>query len=287
MTRIAIGDVQGCGEELRALVARTGFSADRDQLWFVGDLVNRGPQSLDVLRWVRSLGDAAIVVLGNHDLHLLAVAYGGHRRLRAGDTLEAILAARDRDSLLEWLLHRPLAWQDDDDAARPASRGDVRGDLLVHAGLVPQWSGADALRLAAEVEQQLRRAPEALFATMYGNQPDRWDESLTGPDRWRVVINVLTRMRFCRANGRIDLRHKGAPGTQPEGWLPWFDVPSRASADRRVICGHWSTLGLLQRPDLLALDTGCVWGGALTAVSLDDERCWQLPCRGHQTPGDD
>jgi bis(5'-nucleosyl)-tetraphosphatase (symmetrical) len=277
MTRIAIGDVQGCAAELQALVASTGFSPDRDRLWFVGDLVNRGPGSLEVLRWVRSLGDAAVVVLGNHDLHLLAVAYGGHRALRDEDTLDAVLGARDRGPLLEWLLHRPLAWQD----------ADAPRELMVHAGLVPQWSAADALRLARAVEGELRRDPEAVFATMYGNRPDRWDEALQGEERRRFVINALTRLRYCRADGTIDLKLKGRPGTQPRPWLPWFDVPSRASRSTRIVCGHWSTLGLLERPDVLALDTGCVWGGALTAVSLDDGRRWQRPCRGFQAPGGD
>jgi bis(5'-nucleosyl)-tetraphosphatase (symmetrical) len=284
MTRIAIGDVQGCAEELRALVAKTGFSPDRDQLWLVGDLVNRGPRSLDVLRYVRSLGDAAIVVLGNHDLHLLAVAFGGHRELRPDDTLDAILAAPDRAALLDWLLQRPLAWQD------PGARRDGGGagsDLMVHAGLVPQWQAHDALALAREVEQELRRDPERVFGSMYGNRPDRWDDALRGAERRRFVINALTRMRYCRADGSIDLKQKGRPGSQPASLLPWFDVPGRASRATRVICGHWSTLGLLRRPDVLALDTGCVWGGALTAASLDDERLWRLPCRGHQAPGGD
>jgi bis(5'-nucleosyl)-tetraphosphatase (symmetrical) len=294
MARIAIGDVQGCGEELRALVKRTGFSADRDQLWFVGDLVNRGPGSLDVLRFVRSLGEAAVTVLGNHDLHLLAVAYGGHRQLRADDTLEEVLRARDRGPLLDWLLHRPLAWLHGGAAARPGTTGDStpasadprrRGDLLVHAGLVPQWSAADVLRLARQVERDLRRDPEGVFATMYGNRPDRWDASLEGADRRRFVINALTRMRFCQADGTIDLKLKGRPGSQPSPWQPWFDVASRASRDVRVICGHWSTLGLLQRADVLALDTGCVWGGGLTAVSLEDGRRWRQTCRNHQVPG--
>jgi len=275
MARIAIGDVQGCGEELQALVKRTGFSIDRDQLWFVGDLVNRGPRSLDVLRYVRSLGDAAVVVLGNHDLHLLAVAYGGQRKLRDDDTLDAVLEARDRTPLLDWLLHRPLAWQDD----------VQRGELLVHAGLVPQWSPADVLRLAREVERELRRDPEGVFLQMYGNRPDRWDESLAGADRRRFVINTLTRMRYCRPDGTIDLKLKGRPGSQPTPWQPWFDVASRASRGVRVVCGHWSTLGLLERRDILALDTGCVWGGGLTAVSLEDGRRWQEPCRDHQLPG--
>ncbi len=276
MARIAIGDVQGCAEELLALVKRTGFSSDRDQLWFVGDLVNRGPGSLEVLRFVRSLGDAAVTVLGNHDLHLLAIAFGGHRTLRDGDTLDAILAASDRDALLDWLLHRPLAWQP---AAAP------RADLMVHAGLAPQWSAADVLRLAREVERELQRDPERVFATMSGNRPDRWKDSLAGAERRRFVINALTRMRYCRPDGTLDLKLKGRPGSQPAPWQPWFDVDTRASRDVRVVCGHWSTLGLLEREDLLALDTGCVWGGALTAVSLDDGRRWQEPCRVRQLSG--
>jgi bis(5'-nucleosyl)-tetraphosphatase (symmetrical) len=275
MARIAIGDVQGCSEELQALVKRTGFSPDRDQLWFVGDLVNRGPRSLEVLRYVRSLGDAAVVVLGNHDLHLLAVAYGGQRKLRDDDTLDAVLEARDRGPLLEWLLHRPLAWQDE---AQPA-------ELMVHAGLVPQWRAADVLRLAREVERELRKDPANVFLQMYGNRPDCWDESLSGAGRRRFVINALTRMRYCRPDGTIDVKLKGRPGSQPAPWQPWFDVASRASRDVRVVCGHWSTLGLLERPDVLALDTGCVWGGGLTAVSLEDGRRWQEPCRDHQVPG--
>lgn len=289
MATYAIGDIQGCYDSLQRLLAHCAFDPASDRLWLVGDLVNRGPQSLETLRRVKGLGGAADCLLGNHDLHLLAVACGGARKLRDGDTLTAILAAQDREPLLEWLLHRPLAWQEPGAASAVAAGGGAAAanDLLIHAGLVPQWSAADALRLAREIEQQLRRAPEALFATMYGNRPDRWDESLTGPDRWRFVINALTRLRFCRADGTIDLKLKGAPGTQPRGWLPWFDVPSRASAATRVVCGHWSTLGLLQRPDLLALDSGCVWGGALTAVSLDDDRRWQLACRSHQTPGSD
>ena len=277
MARIAIGDVQGCLPELRRLLARARFSADRDQLWFVGDLVNRGPDSLGVLRFVRSLGANARVVLGNHDLHLLAVALGGGaRRMREDDTLVEVLGAADRDALLEWLLECPLAVAD-----------DSAGDLMVHAGLVPEWSPAQALQLAAEVGDRLRTTPRALLSAMYGNWPDRWRESLTGSDRDRFVINAMTRLRFCRADGSVDLKLKGRPGSQPDGWLPWFDVPGRASAGVRVIFGHWSTLGLLERPGLLGLDSGCIWGGALTARSLDDPRCWQEPCAGYAATGAD
>jgi bis(5'-nucleosyl)-tetraphosphatase (symmetrical) len=274
MARIAIGDVQGCHAELRALVARTGFRSDRDQLWFVGDLVNRGPRSLEVLRYVRALGDNAIVVLGNHDLHLLAIALGGVREARPGDTLDAVLAAPDREPLLEWLLHRPLAWRD-----------AASGDLMIHAGLVPQWSVARALDLAHEVAGKLQAAPQKVFAKMYGNRPDRWDEALEGAARRRFVINTLTRLRYCQADGTVDLKLKDSPSATPLPWRPWFDIDARASRGTRVIFGHWSTLGLMQRADLLALDTGCVWGGALTAVGLDDGQCWQEPCSGYQAPG--
>jgi bis(5'-nucleosyl)-tetraphosphatase (symmetrical) len=276
VARYAIGDIQGCCDELKALLARCNYSADRDQLWFVGDLVNRGPKSLETLRFVRSLGANATVVLGNHDLHLLALAHGSKRKAKDGDTLDAILDAPDRDQLLEWLEGRPLAVYD-----------EPRGDFLVHAGLAPEWTPREAAKYAREVEALLRDDARSLFDSMYGNKPDKWDASLRGTDRMRFVINVFTRMRFCTRDGRVDLKAKGAPGDQPDDLLPWFDVPGRASRDIRVVCGHWSTLGLKRRKDLLALDTGCVWGGALTAVNLDaDEPAIQLPCSGHQAPGE-
>ena len=275
MARYAIGDVQGCCDELKALLQRCDYSADRDQLWFVGDLVNRGPASLETLRFVRDLGANATVVLGNHDLHLLALAYGSKRKPKDGDTLDEILEAPDRDQLLEWLLQRPLAVFD-----------APRGDFLVHAGLVPEWTPLFAAKLAREVEAVLREDPRTLFDAMYGNKPDRWSEQLRGMDRLRFVINAFTRMRYCAADGIVDLKLKGAPGDQPAGFLPWFDVPERASREVRVICGHWSTLGFKRRDDLLALDTGCVWGGSLTAVNLDaNEDPVQLACSGHQEPG--
>ena len=284
MARIAIGDIQGCHDELRELLRTARFSADRDELWFVGDLVNRGPDSLGVLRFVRDLGDNARVVLGNHDLHLLAVARSaGVRRLRKDDTLDEVLAAPDREALLDWLQMRPLAVHSPADSG---ARGDLRPDLMVHAGVPPQWSVADTLRIAAEVEAALRADAPALFAAMYGDKPDRWDDALVGHDRLRFAINALTRMRFVDREGRVDLKLKGAPAAAPAGWLPWFEAPGRRSATARVIMGHWSTLGLIDRPDLLALDTGCVWGGALTAVSLDDPaRRWQVACAGHRAPG--
>lgn len=255
MARWAIGDVQGCAEELELLLAKIGFSAERDQLYFVGDLVNRGPRSLDVLRLARSLQDNAVCVLGNHDLHLLAVALAG-ARLRRNDTLDQILSAPDRAQLLEWLLQRPLAHF-------------AAGDLLVHAGVVPQWSCAQTLALAAELQQALRSRTERLLTHMYGDKPDQWDPSLHGMARLRFAINVLTRMRFCTADGRIDLKHKGRPESVSPPWMPWFAAPERASGDVRIVFGHWSALGFYRAPGLLGLDTGCVWGGALTAMNLD------------------
>lgn len=275
MARYAIGDIQGCCDELKALLTRIDYSADRDQLWFVGDLVNRGPQSLETLRFVRALGASATVVLGNHDLHLLALAFGSKRKPRDSDTLDAVLEAPDRDQLLEWLLSRPLAVFD-----------EPHGDFLVHAGLVPEWTPRVAAKLAREVEAVLRDDARALFDAMYGNKPDKWNENLRGMDRLRFAINVFTRLRFCERDGTIDLKMKNAPGEQPEHLLPWFDVPGRASRDVRIVCGHWSTLGLKRRKDLLALDTGCVWGGSLTAVNLDEDgEPVQLACKAHQEPG--
>ena len=275
MARYAIGDIQGCFDELKALLERCHYSADRDELWFVGDLVNRGPKSLETLRFVRSLGAGATVVLGNHDLHLLALAFGSKRKPKDGDTLDEVLEARDRDQLLEWLSGRPLAVFD-----------EPRGDFLVHAGLVPEWSPRFAAQLAREVEAVLRDDARSLFDAMYGNKPEKWSEDLRGMDRLRFVINAFTRMRYCRRDGTLDLKVKDAPGEQPTELLPWFDVPGRRSADVRVICGHWSTLGLVRRRDLLALDTGCVWGGALTAVNLDAQVApVQSACAAHQDPG--
>jgi bis(5'-nucleosyl)-tetraphosphatase (symmetrical) len=274
VTRYAIGDVQGCEKELRALLKRIGFSADRDRLWFVGDLVNRGPRSLAALRLVRALADNAIVVLGNHDLHLLALAHGAHRRRRS-DTLDEVLAAPDREALLEWLLARPLAHADGK-------------DLMVHAGIVPQWSVALTLRLASEVSAALQRNARAVFKHMYGDEPDHWDEHLEGMERLRFTINVLTRMRLCTAEGRIDVALKGAPAAAPSPLRPWFEHPGRKSRDARVIFGHWSALGLVQRAGVIGLDTGCVWGGTLTALDLDREgppAC--VPCAEHQRLGAD
>lgn len=275
MSRHAIGDIQGCCDELRALLTRLKFSADRDRLWFVGDLVNRGPRSLEVLRYVRALGDNAIVVLGNHDLHLLAIACGC-RPARRSDTLEEILRAPDRDALLEWLATRPLAYFE-------------AGDLLVHAGIVPQWTVEITLGLAREVEGALRNDPRNLFDHMYGDEPDQWRDDLTGTDRLRLAINVLTRMRVCTNEGRINLALKGKPPAAGSPWRPWFDIESRRSRDARIVFGHWSALGLILREQVIGLDSGCVWGGALTAIDLDGDPAAlpapvAVPCGGYQSP---
>jgi bis(5'-nucleosyl)-tetraphosphatase (symmetrical) len=223
----------------------------------VGDLVNRGPHSLRALRLVRSLDANAVCVLGNHDLHLLAVALVG-ARLRRHDTLGDVLGAPDRDTLIEWLLQRPLAFQDPD-----------YPELLVHAGLVPQWTVAQTLELAAEVQQALKTDPHRLLSRLYGDKPDRWQPTLAGTARLRFAINVCTRLRFCTSEGRINFEQKGPPESASAPWLPWYRVPERASRGRRIVFGHWSALGLHTADGVLGLDTGCVWGGALTAANLD------------------
>jgi bis(5'-nucleosyl)-tetraphosphatase (symmetrical) len=247
------------------LLATVAFDRACDRLWLVGDLVNRGPDSLGCLRFARSLGDAAVVVLGNHDLHLLSLAEGFSRG-RSRDTLEQVLDAPDRIALLEWLRHRPLM--------------HVEGRFaMVHGGLLPEWSVAQASALAGEIEAQLR-APgyRELLRDMYGDKPDRWDPDARGIERSRLIINAMTRLRVCTANGRMVLGFKGDPADLEGDLLPWFDVPGRASRDATIVCGHWSALGLKVREDLLALDSGCVWGRALSAVRLEDRKLFQVPC---------
>ena len=278
MTRYAIGDVQGCNDELQALIARLNFSADSDQIYFVGDLVNRGPASLQVLRFVRSLGDNAVVVLGNHDLHLLAVVHGV-RRNRKSDTLDDVLTAPDRDALLEWLITRPMA--------HIHTHRDGRTDLIVHAGLIPQWTTDVTLALARDVESALRNDPSRVFDHMYGDEPDRWSDDLSEKDRLRFTINVLTRLRVCTADGRIDLKWKGKPPPPNSPYQPWFDIERRQTRDNRVVFGHWSALGFVQRNGVVGLDSGCVWGGSLTALDLDTDRPpITVPCSGYQLPDD-
>jgi len=265
----AIGDLQGCFAPFEALLEKIGFDARRDRLWFVGDLVNRGPDSLRCLRFVKDLGAAAVTVLGNHDLHLVCVAEG-LEKTRKRDTLEDVLGAPDRDELTEWLRTRPLL--------------HVEGHhVLVHAGLLPGWSVPRARELAAEVEAQLR-GPDyrVLLQRMYGDEPRRWSDSLTGVDRWRVVINAMTRLRVCDSDGAMVLAFKGEPGDAMDAWIPWFDFPRRASGDHVVVCGHWSALGLKLREDLLSLDSGCIWGRSLSAVRLEDRALFAVPCPARQ-----
>ncbi|MFL6600638.1 MAG: symmetrical bis(5'-nucleosyl)-tetraphosphatase [Steroidobacteraceae bacterium] len=277
MTRYAIGDVQGCYDELQALIARLDFSADRDQIYFVGDLVNRGPASLQVLRFVRSLGDNAVVVLGNHDLHLLAVVHGV-RRNRKSDTLDDVLTAPDRDVLLEWLITRPMA--------HLHTHSDGRADLMVHAGVIPQWTVEVTLGLARDVESALRNDASRVFNHMYGDEPDRWSDELSEKDRLRFTINVLTRLRVCTPDGRIELKWKGKPPPSNSPYQPWFDI-ERQSHDSRIIFGHWSALGFVQRNGVVGLDSGCVWGGSLTAFDLDTDRPpITVACSGYQLPDD-
>jgi bis(5'-nucleosyl)-tetraphosphatase (symmetrical) len=276
MTTYAIGDIQGCYDDLMRLLESIHFEPARDILWFVGDLVNRGPKSLETLRFVRALGDAAITVLGNHDLHLLALE-AGKRPPKKKDTLHTIFEATDCDELLHWLRHRPLIHYDRD-----------RNQVLVHAGLPPQWKAKKAAAYAAEVEAILRSDQHLeLFHNMYGDEPTLWDPELTGWPRIRFIINALTRMRYCSANGRLNLNEKFAPGSQPKGLIPWFEAPERRSRKKEIIFGHWSTLGLVRREGVIALDTGCVWGGRLTAVDLDDPQrtTYGCDCAGALKPG--
>jgi len=269
-----IGDVQGCALALQRLLSEIDFSPSRDRLVLLGDLVNRGPDSLAVLQMLAPLQGAATCLLGNHDLHLLAAAEGA-RPLHRSDTLDDILDSPEREVWIDWVRQRRMA-------------DTAHGWLLVHAGVVPQWTVADTLSLAAEVETLLR-GPDlpGFLRRMYGNEPLRWDDELQGPDRWRFVINVLTRIRFCAADGTLDLKAKEGADTAPPGLMPWFDVPGRRTAEAPIAFGHWSTLGLRNQPELLALDTGCVWGGALTAVRVDGGRreVTQVPCDRAQTPG--
>ncbi len=265
MATYAIGDLQGCYREFLQLVDLIGFNATRDKLWLVGDLVNRGPDSLSVLRALTELNDAIITVLGNHDLHLLMVAIGSARQ-QPGDTLQPILDAPDREVLLNWLRQQRLFHTEDEYA-------------LVHAGLLPDWNIEQAAMMAREVEAVIRSDQFYDFSQkMYGNSPDHWHDSLRGEDRWRVIINAMTRLRVCSPEGRMDFSYKGSPSTIPDGLLPWFSVPNRASRHSTVIFGHWSTLGLRLQRNLMALDTGCLWGDCLTAVRLEDRKVFQVPC---------
>ncbi|MGB5396865.1 MAG: symmetrical bis(5'-nucleosyl)-tetraphosphatase [Gammaproteobacteria bacterium] len=260
MAVYAIGDIQGCYDELYQLLGKLNFNADKDQLWLTGDLVNRGPKSLETLRYVHAMRDNIVVVLGNHDLHLLATAYH-HKKPGKKDTLDDILNASDNTELFDWLRHQPLMHRD-----------DILGFTLVHAGIHPHWSVDTALKLAGEVEQVLRSDEHTRFYQhMYGDKPLLWDDTLSGWSRVRFITNILTRMRYCDASGHAPMNAKGPPGSQPQGLFPWFEM-ERASSTERVIFGHWSTLPVnadYEKYNVYPLDSGCLWGGALTALRID------------------
>ncbi len=263
MASYAIGDIQGCYHAFQALLARINFNPKVDELWLVGDLVNRGSGSLEVLRWCYEHQDNLKVVLGNHDLHALVVA-AGFVKAHKGDTLDAILQASDCDDLLNWLRHQHLVYRNE-------------SYLMVHAGLLPQWTCDQALVYAAEVEAALHGDEHLDFlANMYGNLPSSWNNDLTGLDRLRVITNAMTRLRVCSAQGEMEFSFKGELLDIPAGFMPWFDVPHRASRDKHVIFGHWSALGLQQRQNVYALDTGCLWGGQLTAMNLESKVITQV-----------
>ena len=280
MALYLIGDVQGCAAPLDQLLDKIAFSPSRDSLVLLGDLVNRGPDSLSVLRRAQALGASAQSLLGNHDLHLLGVAHGDRKAGRK-DTLADLLGAPDRNALLEWLRQQSMALH------RNIGGADL---LMVHAGVPPQWSVDDTLARAAELEAVLRGPDFGDFlAHMYGNEPDRWDDSLRGHARLRVIVNALTRMRFCSADGHMEFETKDGAGEAPAGYLPWFDVSGRKTKDATVAFGHWSTLGWVSRPDIISTDTGCVWGGKLSAVRIgaspSERELIQVACPQAQKPG--
>jgi len=271
MSTYVVGDIQGCFDAFEALLEALNFDGSRDRLWITGDLVNRGEDSLAVLRWCVQHDGCVVAVLGNHDLHLLAVAEGfvpPHRK----DTLEMILQAPDREALLSWLRQRPMlhrqgAW------------------MMLHAGLPPEWSADAAEVHARELERALRGPAWRVFLKdMYGNEPHRWSPLLSGQDRLRFIANALTRTRYLHPDGSLEFQHKLGLATAPAELVPWFDFPGRRSGDARILFGHWSTLGLLMREDVVALDTGCLWGGALTAFRLEDEQCFQVRCEPRHLP---
>ncbi len=284
MALYLIGDIQGCDSALQRLLDKLDFSPSRDTLYVLGDLVNRGPESAAVLRRMMAYGDAARCILGNHDLHLLAIAHGA-RAADRNDTLDGVLSASDRDAMLAWLIHQPLA-------RRVQLQDHVL--LLVHAGVLPQWSAEQTLALANEVAAMLQSAQaQTFFDAMYSNLPARWSEGLQGVERWRVIVNALTRIRFCTAQGEMEFKTKEGAPNAPAGFMPWFEVPGRATQDVGIAFGHWSMLAQLQRANLYALDTGCVWGGSLTALRLDASgdparhELLQVACPMAQQPGRD
>lgn len=269
MATYAIGDIQGCFDALEFLLEKISFNPRKDTVWFAGDLVNRGDKSLETLRYIKSLGDSAVCVLGNHDLTLLAISAGSKQVKH--HTMQDIFSAPDRDKLLKWLRHRPLLHHD-----------KKLGYTMIHAGLPPQWDLPLAQHCAGEVEAVLRSDELPHFIEhMYGNKPKRWSDTLSGWGRLRFIINCFTRLRFCDVDGRLKLKYKGAPGSQPPEYLPWFELPGRKSRDMNIVFGHWSTLGPCSTPGIYPLDTACLWGGDLTALRIDGKpQRFTLPCAG-------
>jgi len=275
MATFAVGDIQGCFNSFERLLAKCSFNPARDRLWLVGDMVNRGPKSLETLRFIKTLGNSALTVLGNHDLYLLMVAEGGAKSRGKDDTLQPILDAPDCAELLDWLRHQPLCHIED-------------SYCMVHAGLLPQWTTRKARKLAREVESTLQGKKYREFvANMWGSKPDCWTDDLDGWPRLRVIVNAMTRMRFCSAQGVMDFQAKGETCNAPPGFMPWFDVPGRRSAGEVLVTGHWSALGLRVSDNLLALDSGCLWGGHLSAVRLEDRRIFQVDCSAGESVGMD
>jgi bis(5'-nucleosyl)-tetraphosphatase (symmetrical) len=269
MPTFAIGDVQGCFNALQTLLKHIRFNENRDTLWFTGDLVNRGPHSLKTLRFIKNLGEHHRIVLGNHDLHLLALAHNAHTGW-PDDTVNDILTAPDRDELIAWLIKQPLLIHD-----------DLSSFTMVHAGLAPSWNLTTAKRLAREVEAVLQsESATEFFYHMYGNHPDHWSDTLQGFDRLRCITNYFTRLRFCHADGRMDLEKKGKMDSATKDLIPWFQVPNRSNAHLKIIFGHWAALGgITLCSNAYALDTGCVWGYQLTALRLEDEKRYSVACQ--------
>ncbi|MEP3350720.1 MAG: symmetrical bis(5'-nucleosyl)-tetraphosphatase [Marinomonas sp.] len=268
MATYAIGDIQGCLPQLVQLLEQINYQAEEDRLWFAGDLINRGPASLETLRFIKSLGDSAKVVLGNHDLHLLAVAHG-HGDLKRKDTLAEVLMASDRDELMNWLRNQPLCHYD-----------PQLNTIMTHAGIPPCWNLDKTLSLAAEVEEKLKSdTVDDFFAAMYGNTPRKWSDDLTGMDRLRAITNYLTRMRFCDENSKLDLKSKEGINTAVKGYAPWFNYPTQLPENCHIVFGHWAAIeGITHQDNIHALDTGCVWGGSLTALRLEDRQRFSTSC---------
>ena len=276
MATYAIGDLQGCYDSLLRLLDKLKFDSTKDKLWFAGDLVNRGPDSLSTLRFVKSLGDNAITVLGNHDLHLLAIA-AKHKKTNDA-SLQELLNADDADELLNWLRLQPLLHHE-----------AQFNFTMVHAGIYPGWSLENAQQYANELESILRSDSYLDFIfNMYGNLPEKWNDNLKDWDRLRFICNSFTRMRYCEIDGRLNFKSHGAPGTHPENTLPWFEVPKRKAKKEHILFGHWSTLGKINKKNVYPLDTGCVWGGKLTALRIDTEEAEyiSIDCPGDADPAD-